>query len=98
MDVQTTAKSERLTVLLSRDEKRSIESRARAADLSVGEFMRRAGQSYEPDLTHATLERLVDEFASNIEHMRKTIADTLEFSARCRAERAAMRKARHGAG
>lgn len=97
MDMQTANKTARLTVLLSPEDKRGIEQRARGLRMSVGEYLRRASRSYEPELDHDTLEAAVEQWASNMEHMRKTIAETLEYSAKKRAEREELRKARDGA-
>lgn len=93
-----TAKTERLTVLLAPEEKRQIERRARGLDMSVGEFVRRASQSYDPDLDPETLAALIEEWRTNVAAMRETVAGALDYSAQCLAEARALREARHGAG
>lgn len=45
-DGRQTANSERIPVLVTPEEKARIAARARAAKLPVGEFMRRAAESY----------------------------------------------------
>lgn len=95
MELQTN-KTARLTVLLAPDDKRRIEQRARSMDLSVGEYVRRASQFYEPELDAATLDALVDEWRANVDHMRKTLGDALAYSEKCLSEARALREARHG--
>lgn len=89
-------KTARLTVLLAPDDKRRIEQRARSLDLSVGEYVRRASQSYEPELDAAMLDALVEEWRSNVQHMRKTLGDALDHSEKCLSEARALREARNG--
>jgi hypothetical protein len=96
MDVQTANKTARLTVLLSPEDKRSIEQRARGLDMSVGEYVRRASQSYEPELDYETLEAVVKTWHDNTTHMRQRIAKTIEHVDRRLAEIAELRKARNG--
>ncbi len=95
MELQTN-KTERLTVLLAPDDKRRIEQRARSLQLSVGEYVRRASQSYEPEVDAATLDALVEEWRSNVVHMRTVLADALDHSERCLAEARQLREARDG--
>jgi hypothetical protein len=100
MDLQaSTTKSERLTVLLSVEDKRSIEQRAREAKMSVGEFVRRASQSYSPEseIDRETLEALVKVWHENVTHMRDRIRQTLKVIDDNNAEIRALREARHGA-
>ena len=100
MDAQTAtaAKTERLTLLLSREDKRLIEQRAQAANLSVGEFMRRAGQSYEPDLDYDTLEAVVKTWQDNLTHMRSRLAEAFARFDEYKAEMNELRKGRDGLG
>lgn len=41
--------SERVVVLMTRGEKRNLETRARRAQTSVGEFVRRSLDTFDPD-------------------------------------------------
>jgi uncharacterized protein (DUF1778 family) len=98
MEAQTAAtKTERLTVLLSREEKQSLEERARAADLSVGEFVRRASRSYDPELDYETLEAVVTAWNDNLRHMRETLAASSARHEAFRAEMEELRRSRRGA-
>jgi hypothetical protein len=95
MELQSN-KTARLTVLLAPEDKQRIEQRARKLDLSVGEYVRRASQSYEPELDSATLDALVEEWRSNVAEMRAKLADALTYSERRLSEARALREARHG--
>lgn len=95
MEMQSN-KTERLTVLLAPEDKRRIEQRARSLQLSVGEYVRRASQSYEPELDAAMLDALVEEWRGNVAAMRETLSGALDYSERCLAEARALREARHG--
>lgn len=64
-------KLERLVVLVTPAQKRSIVSRARARRLSMGEMVRRSVESYRSEEDAALLERLVKELeASSRDAMR----------------------------
>lgn len=96
MEMQTT-KSARLTVLLAPDDKRRIEQRARSLDLSVGEYVRRASHSYEPELDAGTLNALIEEWRANVDAMRASIGDALAYSEQKLKEARELRKAHNGA-
>ena len=52
--------TDRLPVLLSPKQKQRIAHRAKRANLTMGEFLRRAAEAYRPDEDEAGLERLID--------------------------------------
>jgi hypothetical protein len=57
------AATERVVVLMPREEKARLESRARAAQVSIGEYVRRSVNAYDPDAAgqEQELMRLVGE-------------------------------------
>ncbi|QXQ06513.1 hypothetical protein KX816_20610 [Sphingosinicellaceae bacterium] len=89
-------KSARLTMMLEPEDKQRIETRARGLGVSTGEFVRRASQSYEPDIDPETLDRLVVEFEANTRAMRETLRAANDYAEARLAEVAALREAHHG--
>jgi hypothetical protein len=95
--------TERIPVLVTPEEKARIAARARAAKLPVGEFMRRAAESYSPnDEEEATLNGLLLQVAQTTARASKAIDSALrEVAASQRRiaalEAAARRTARKGA-
>jgi hypothetical protein len=52
--------TDRLPVLLSPKQKQRIAQRAKRANLTMGEFLRRAAEAYRPDEDAAGLDRLIN--------------------------------------
>jgi len=76
-------KTERMTVLVTPEQKSAILARADSLGLSVGEMVRRAVQSYEPSAASAAEDEVV----------LNALAD--ELFAAAKSARAALRKANH---
>lgn len=55
------AATERIPVLVTPDQKAEITRKAKAANLTVGEFVRRAAAAYQPDDENGVLERLIEQ-------------------------------------
>lgn len=62
------ATTDRLLVLMTKDQKAKIAKRAKAANLTMGEFLRRAAFAYQPEQDEKALEGL-------IEQVKKTTRD-----------------------
>lgn len=63
----------RLVVMMTADDKKAIEARARSLDLSTSELVRRAAQSYDEKFTpdqEAMLELLADELDAAVVSIR----------------------------
>lgn len=68
-------KTERMTVLLTRDQKAAILTRAQSLGLSTGEMVRRAVESYEPGKAdEAALDALGTALQSAAKDARKALA------------------------
>ena len=52
----------RLVVMMTPADKRALEARARAADLTPSEFVRRASESFDPRVDESLLESFLSEF------------------------------------
>jgi hypothetical protein len=65
-------KTERLFVLVSEKEKRAIARRAKALDLNVSEYLRRAAQDYRSDEERAS-EALLNQLAVQLEEAAKAM-------------------------
>lgn len=89
-------KTARMTIMLDPADKAHIETRARGAAMSTGEYVRRATQSYEAGINDATLDALATEFEANVHAMRTTLRDAVDYAQLRLDEIAAIRKARHG--
>ncbi len=71
----------RLVVMMTPGDKKAIEARARALDLSTSELVRRAAASYEEQVTPEEarmLEMLADEFETAVADIRQTLRETNE--------------------
>jgi len=81
--------TERIPVLLTREQKARLARRAKAANLTMGEYVRRAAEAYDPEADNKALEGLIqrvresaeqagramDEALANVSKSRKRIAD-----------------------
>jgi hypothetical protein len=74
------AASERIPVLVTPDQKARIAKKAKAANMTVGEFIRRAAEVYEPD-DDGLIERLIDQIKSTGARASKALDASLTFVA-----------------
>lgn len=72
---------QRITILVTAREKVEISTRARAAGVSVCEFIRRAAMSYSPKSDIYALGAMVSEMNKATEAAVRAIDDTLTFVA-----------------
>ena len=63
--------TERVVVLMTRAEKRAMETKAKRMGTSTGELVRRSVDAFEPEADNAELARLLDVLTSS---HRKTLA------------------------
>ena len=73
--------SERIPVLVTKAQKQRLTARAKAAGLSTGEFLRRAGEGYSPAEEDALLEGLLVQVAKTTKQAEKAIDASLAFIA-----------------
>lgn len=76
-----TAATERIPVLVTPDQKARIARKAKAANLTVGEFVRRAAEAYQPDDNDDVLERLIVQIKSTGAKASKALDASLAFVA-----------------
>jgi len=87
-------RTERIPVLVTPEQKARIAARAKAAKLPVGEFMRRAAESYSPhDADEATLNGLLVQVTRTTERASKALDDALRAVAASQRRIAAMEAA-----
>lgn len=70
-------KTERLTILMSSDEKAALNHRAQQLDIPTGEYVRRAIANYDPDLESAELVALADELERVVDDTERKVDDAL---------------------
>lgn len=70
--------TERLVVLLTRKEKASIAARAKNAKLTMGEFVRRATGTYNPNEDDSLLEGLITQVEKSTAQANKALDDALK--------------------
>jgi len=73
--------TERIPVLVTKAQKAQIAMNAKAANLTMGEFMRRAVEAYQPGEDHALLEGLVGQVLKTTAHAMQSMEDALAFIA-----------------
>ena len=71
------AKTVRINLLVSPQEKAAIDSRTRRANVTTGELVRRAVVSYDPVHDIAEIQTLVDELVSDVSRMEEKLDATL---------------------
>lgn len=71
----------RIPVLVTPVQKERIAAKAKAAGLSMGEYLRRAGDAYTADEEAALLEGLLDQVLKSTEQAGRAIDETLAFVA-----------------
>ena len=86
--------TERIPVLVTPEQKARIAARAKAAKLPVGEFMRRAAESYSPDdEDEATLNGLLLQVTRTTERASKALESALRAVAASQRRIAALEAA-----
>ncbi|MGL4542422.1 MAG: hypothetical protein ACRCUI_07930, partial [Polymorphobacter sp.] len=83
----------RMVVMMTPEDKRALEERARAFDMTPSELVRRASENFEPAIDEALLAKLVDEFAANNAAMHETLSAALDRFDATMAEMRALRAA-----
>jgi hypothetical protein len=89
-------RSERINLLVTKDEKTLIDRRARKAGLSASELIRRAVIAYETNADREELQALTDELGAAAQRMESRLDATLariERTATAIADRQALREA-----
>ena len=69
--------TERIPVLLTRQQKARLAKRAKAAKLTMGEFVRRAAEAYQPDADEKVLEKLIDQVKETADQATRAVETTL---------------------
>jgi len=88
--------SSRLVVMMTASDKKAVEARARALDLTTSEFVREAAAAYDERLSpedEKRLEALADEFVAAVADIRATLRETNERLDEHFAEMEAIRSA-----
>ncbi|MGI9303935.1 MAG: plasmid mobilization protein [Gammaproteobacteria bacterium] len=70
-------KTERMTILVTPDEKAAINARAESLRIPAAEFVRRAVADYDPNLESAELVALADELERVVESTEEKVDDAL---------------------
>ena len=73
--------TERIPVLVTKAQKQHLTARAKAAGLSTGEFLRRAGESYSPAEDEDLLEGLLTQVQKATKKTVNAIDDALAYVA-----------------
>lgn len=71
--------TQRIHVLVTRQEKAFIANAAKAAGVSVGEFLRRAAASFNPTENEALLEGLIDQMVKTTAQASAAVDEALTF-------------------
>ncbi len=71
--------TERIQVLVTKAQKASIAKKAQAADVSVGEFLRQAAESYEPEAEAALVEGLLGQVQITTAEAMGALDEALAF-------------------
>ncbi|MBL8540858.1 MAG: hypothetical protein JNK68_10855 [Betaproteobacteria bacterium] len=71
--------TERIPVLVTAEEKDRIAARAKSAGLSMGEFLRRAADSFRPSEDEKILEGMIEQMAKTTAQASAAIEDALAF-------------------
>lgn len=75
------AATERIPVLVTREQKARLARRAKAANLTMGEFVRRAAEKYQPDADEKALEKLIDQVKETADHATRAMEKALALVA-----------------
>lgn len=68
----------RMVVMMTPDDKRALEERARRFDMSPSELMRRASQNFDPATESEVLTAFVDQWAANNQKMHEDLGAALD--------------------
>ncbi len=71
--------TERIPVLVTAQEKAQIAAMAKAADLSMGEFLRRAAASFRPAEDERVLEAMIEQMVKTTAQANAAIDDALAY-------------------
>jgi len=71
--------NERIPVLVTPQEKALISKMAREADMSMGEFLRRAASSFRPSEDEKMLEGMIDQMLKTTAQASAAVDDALSF-------------------
>lgn len=80
-EVVMSAATERIPVLVTKSQKARLVARAKEAGLSTGEFLRRAGEEYNPSEDEELLKGLLTQVEKSTLQAEKAIDDALAFVA-----------------
>ena len=75
-------KTERMTILVTPEQKHTITAKAKKLKLSAGEVIRRAVESYRSNEEEMVLNALADELERAVKEARKAIKDALSETQR----------------
>ncbi|MEM9011345.1 MAG: ribbon-helix-helix protein, CopG family [Pseudomonadota bacterium] len=78
-------RSERISVLVSPEERAAFEARAKAAGVSTGEMVRRAVDFYDPDVDLEEVRVLAAEFVATVDRIERRLDATLAELAEIKA-------------
>lgn len=90
------AATERIPVLVTREQKARLARRAKAANLTMAEFLRRAAEQYQPDADEKALEKLIDQVKETGDQATRAVEAALAFVAESQ-ERIADMESAHSA-
>jgi len=71
--------NERIPVLVTKAQKQRYTARAKAAGLSVGEFLRRAGEAYQPEEDEALLQGLLEQVLKSTRQAEQAVDEALAY-------------------
>lgn len=71
--------NQRIPVLVTTSEKSRIATRAKKAGLSVGEYMRRAAESYSPTEDEQALSAMIDQMLKATDRAESSIDNAIAF-------------------
>lgn len=86
--------TERIPVLVTTQEKARIAKLAKESGLSMGEFLRRAAESFRPDEDTEILNGMIDQMIKTTNRASEAIDDALEFIDASNKRMAALEAAR----
>lgn len=90
------ATTDRLPVLMTKDQKAKIAKRAKAANLTMGEFLRRAAFAYQPDQDdEKVLDGLIDQVKKTTRDASAAIDRAMAFVAASQRRIAALESSRN---
>lgn len=74
-----TTATERVPVLMTTKEKTRIAKKAKEAGISMGEYLRRAAESFRPTEDDKALEAMIDQMLKATERADQAIEDALKY-------------------